>query len=165
MDRAGSLTDRLQGRPVDLGSGGLGGIPDEPPNDMPKFERPPRTNHQSPESKPSGKGRLLQVRTRTSTHSLPVTLRGPERGSYSFFYRQAQASYGEVRDFSRLQSCYWLTFKFEHSAELDWFPPFFQTTQNLIGSLPLGQTTTGHALAGSGNGGGRSFLCSCEYTW
>lgn len=60
------------------------------------------------------------------------------------FYRQAQTSYGEVRDLPRLRSCYWLIFKFEHSAKLDWFPP-------------LGQTTTRHALAGSGTGGGLVF--------
>ena len=40
----------------------------------------------------------------------------------------------------RLQSCYRLTFKFECSAELDWFPP-------------LCQTTTGRALAGFGTAG------------
>ena len=39
---------------------------------------PPKDDHQSPESKPNSKGCLLRVRTRTSAHWLPVTLRGPE---------------------------------------------------------------------------------------
>ena len=94
-DRAGSLTDGSQERPVDLGPGGFGGIPDEPPNDMPLFERPPKTNHQSPEPKPSGKGRLLQVRTRSSAHSLLVTQEAPSKNlTASFIDRHKQ-----VRDF------------------------------------------------------------------
>ena len=53
-NKAGSLTDQSQGQPVDLGSGGFGGIPDEPPNDMPRFERPPPEN-KPPESRVKAK--------------------------------------------------------------------------------------------------------------
>ena len=48
-NKAGSLTDPSQVRPVDLGSGGFGGIPGEPPDDMPRFERPPE--NKPPESR------------------------------------------------------------------------------------------------------------------
>ena len=40
---------------------------------MPEVPKPPTKVHQSRKSKPSGKGRLLQVRTWSSAHSSPVT--------------------------------------------------------------------------------------------
>ena len=49
---------------------GSGEISVGPPNVMPEVPKPPTKDHQSPKSKPSGKGRLLQVRTWTSAHSL-----------------------------------------------------------------------------------------------
>ena len=64
---------------------GPGEISVGPPNVMPEVAKPPTRDHQSRKSKPSGKGRLLQVRTWTSAHSLPVTLRGPDQGWYSVF--------------------------------------------------------------------------------
>ena len=86
------LPTGLRDNPLTWGLVGLGGSRMSPQMICPDSRDPPKTNHQSPESKPSGKGHLLQVRTRSSAHSLPVTLRGPHRGSYSFFYRQAQTS-------------------------------------------------------------------------
>ena len=59
------------------------------------------------------------------------------------FYRQVQTSYGESRDFSQLQSCNWLIFKFEHLAELDWFPPLDHTTTRGTGILTIGQEYAG----------------------
>ena len=67
----------LRDDPLTWGLVGLGGSRASPQMICPDSRDPPKTNHQSPESKPSGKGRLLQVRTRSSAHSLPVTLRGP----------------------------------------------------------------------------------------